>query len=100
MWTKHAIWRIARLTAGEFGSRPEVVAVRRVGVAQLKVWRLVGEIGPLLLTWRGEGMSYQAIASELRQRGIDLPWGGDWGQASIGRAIGMSPLSGGHAALK
>ena len=60
---------------------------RRVGVAQLKVRRLVEEVGPLLLTWRGEGRSYQAIASELRRRGIKSPWGGDWGQASIGRYL-------------
>jgi DNA invertase Pin-like site-specific DNA recombinase len=86
-WKKHAIWRIAKLTAPEFGSTPEVVAARRVGVAQLKVRRLVDRIGPLLLTWRGEGRSYEAIASELRRRGIKSPWGGDWGQASIARYL-------------
>lgn len=86
-WTSNAIWRIASLTAGEFGSKPEVMVARRVGVAQLKVRRLVEEVGPLLLTWRGEGRSYQAIASELRRRGIESPWGGDWGQASIGRYL-------------
>ena len=63
------------------------MAARRVGVAQLKVRRLVGEIGPLLLTWRGEGQSYEAIASELSRRGIKSPWGRDWGQASIGRYL-------------
>ena len=86
-WTKHAVWRIASLTATEFSSLPEVAAVRRVGVAQLKVRRRVDDIGPLLLTWRGEGRSYQAIASELRRRGIQSPWGSDWGQASIGRYL-------------
>ena len=86
-WTKHAVWRIASLTASEFGSLPEVVAVRRVGVAQLEVRQRVGEIGPLLLSWRDEGWSYQAIASELRRRDIKSPWGGDWGQASIGRYL-------------
>jgi len=95
-WTANAIWRIASLTASEFGSSLEVVAARRVGVAQLKVRQRVDEIGPLLLTWRGEGWSYRVIASELRRRGIDSPWGGDWGQASIGRylkrAIGVSAL--------
>ena len=95
-WTANAIWRIASLTASEFGSSPEVVAARRVGVAQLKVRQRVDEIGPLLLTWRGEGWSYRVIASELRRRGIDSPWGGDWGQASIGRylkrAMGVSAL--------
>ena len=74
----------------------EGVEVRRVGVAQLKVRQRMDEIGPLLLTWRSEGWSYRAIASELRRRGIDSPWGGDWGQASIGRylkrAMGVSAL--------
>ena len=93
-WKKHAIWRIAKLTAAEFGAKPEVAAVRRVGAAQVKVRRLVDRIGPLLLTWRGEGRSYEAIASELSRRGIKSPWGGDWRQASIGRylkrAMGVS----------
>jgi DNA invertase Pin-like site-specific DNA recombinase len=95
-WTANAIWRIASLTAGEFGSKPEVKAARGVGVAQLKVRRLLDQIGPLLLTWRGEGRSYEAIASGLSRRGIKSPWGGDWGQASIGRylkrAMGVSAL--------
>jgi DNA invertase Pin-like site-specific DNA recombinase len=95
-WTAHAIWRIVSLTAGEFGTLPEVGAARRVGVAQLKVRRRVDEVGSLLLMWRGEGLTYQTIASELRRRGILSPWGGDWGQASIGRylkrAMGVSAL--------
>jgi DNA invertase Pin-like site-specific DNA recombinase len=95
-WTANAIWRIASLTASEFGASPEVVAARRVGIAQLKVRQRVDEIGPLLLTWRSEGWSYRVIASELRRRGIDSPWRGDWGQASIGRylkrAMGVSAL--------
>lgn len=33
---------------------PEVVAARRVGVAQIKVRQRVEEIGPLLLTWRSD----------------------------------------------
>jgi hypothetical protein len=86
-WTANAIWKIASLTAGEFGSSPEVMAARRVGVAQIKVRRRVEEIGPLLLTWRSDAWTYQAIASELRRRGIESPWGGDWGQASIGRYL-------------
>jgi hypothetical protein len=65
-WTANAIWRIAGLTAREFGASPEVRAVRRVGVAQLKVRKLVDEIGPSLLEWRSEGRTYEAIASELR----------------------------------
>jgi DNA invertase Pin-like site-specific DNA recombinase len=95
-WTKHAVWRIAKLTAAEFGTSPEVIAARRVGVAQLKVRRLVEQIGPLLLTWRAEGRTYEAIATELKQRRIESPWGGNWGQASIGRylkrAMGVSAL--------
>ena len=95
-WKKHAIWRIAKLTAAEFGTSPEAIAARRVGVAQLKVRRLVEQIGPLLLTWRAEGRTYEAIAAELKRRRIELPWGGDWGQASIGRylkrAKSVSPL--------
>jgi hypothetical protein len=86
-WTANAIWRIARLTAGEFGSSPEVMTARRVGVAQIKVRQRVEEIGPLLLTWRSDEWTYQAITSELRRRGIESPWGGDWGQASIGRYL-------------
>jgi DNA invertase Pin-like site-specific DNA recombinase len=95
-WTAHAIWRIASLTATEFGNSPEVRAARRVGVAQLKVRRRVDEVGPLLLMWRREGRTYRTIASELRGRGTLSPWGGDWGQASIGRylkrALGVSAL--------
>jgi hypothetical protein len=95
-WTKNAVWRIASLTAGEFGSSPEVSAARRVGVAQIKVLQRVKEIGALLLTWRSDAWTYQAIASELRRRGIESPWGGDWGQASIERylkrARGISAL--------
>ena len=95
-WTADAIWRIASLTAAEFGTSPEVAAARRVGTAQLKVRRRVDEIGPLLLMLRGEGWTYQTIASELRRRDILSPWGGDWGQASIGRylkrALGVTAL--------
>ena len=79
-WTAHAIWRIASLTAAEFGSSPEVRAARRVGVAQLQVRRRVDEVGPLLLMWRRQGRTYRTIASELRRRGILSPWGGDWGR--------------------
>jgi hypothetical protein len=35
--------------------------------------------------WRHQGWTYQTIASELRRCGILSPWGGAWGQASIGR---------------
>jgi DNA invertase Pin-like site-specific DNA recombinase len=95
-WTAHAIWRIASLTAAEFGNSPGIKAARRIGVAQLKVRRRVDEVGPLLLIWHGKGWTYQAIASELRRLGILSPWGGDWGQASIGRylkrALGVSAL--------
>jgi hypothetical protein len=95
-WTAHAIWRIASLTAAEFGTSPEVRAAKRVGVAQLQVRRRVDEVGSLLLMWRHQGWTYQTIASELRRRGILSPWGGDWGQASIGRylkrALGVSAL--------
>jgi DNA invertase Pin-like site-specific DNA recombinase len=86
-WKKHAIWRIAKLTAAEFGPNPEAMAARRVGVAQLKVQRLVEQIGPLLLSWRRDGWTYEVIASELKWRGIQSPWGGGWGQASIGRYL-------------
>jgi DNA invertase Pin-like site-specific DNA recombinase len=96
-WKKHAIWRIAKLTAAEFGTDPEVTMTRRIGVAQLKVRRLVEQIGPLLLSWRGEGWTYEAIASELRWRGFQSPWGGGWGQASIGRYLKRAK---GVAALK
>jgi DNA invertase Pin-like site-specific DNA recombinase len=86
-WRKHAIWRIAKLTAAEFGTSPEALVARRVGVAQLKVRRLVDQIGPLLRTWRAEGRSYEDIGSQLKRRGIKSPWGGEWGQASIGRYL-------------
>jgi DNA invertase Pin-like site-specific DNA recombinase len=86
-WTANAIWRIAKLTACEFGSRHEVVAAGRVGIAQIKVRRRVDEIGSLLLAWRNNAWTYPAIASELRRLGIKSPWGGDWGQASIGRYL-------------
>jgi DNA invertase Pin-like site-specific DNA recombinase len=86
-WTANAIWRISNLTAGEFGFSPEVTAAGRVGIAQIKVRRRVDEIGPLLLAWRNNAWTYPAIASELRRLGIKSPWGGDWGQASIGRYL-------------
>jgi DNA invertase Pin-like site-specific DNA recombinase len=86
-WTKNAVYRIASLAAGEFGFSAGGMAARRIGVAQLKVRRRVDEIGPLLLTWRGEGWTYQAIASELRRLGIESPWGGEWAHASVGRYV-------------
>lgn len=86
-WTANAIWRISNLTASEFGSSPEVMAARRVGIAQIKVRRRVDEVGPLLLAWRSNAWTYRAIASELRRLAIKSPWGGDWGQASIARYL-------------
>ena len=83
-WTANAIWRIASLTAGKFGSSPEVMVARRLGVAEIKVRQRVEEIGPLLLAWRSEAWTYQAIASELCRRGIESPWGGDWGKLRSG----------------
>jgi DNA invertase Pin-like site-specific DNA recombinase len=56
-WTKNSIWRIARRTAAVFDLRPPVG--KRIGTAQNKVRKRVGEIGPLLLAWRLEGKTYR-----------------------------------------
>ena len=98
-WTKNSIWRIARRTAAVFGQRlPEG---KRIGTAQNKVRKRVGEIGPLLLTWRLEGKTYREIAAEFGRRGVELPWGRDWGPASIRRylmhALNVSALRDGKA---
>jgi DNA invertase Pin-like site-specific DNA recombinase len=84
-WTKNSVWRIARRTGALFGQRP--TAGERIGTAQNKVRKRVGEIGPLLLTWRLEGKTYREIAAEFGRRGIESPWGRDWGPASIRRYL-------------
>jgi DNA invertase Pin-like site-specific DNA recombinase len=84
-WTKNSIWRIARRTAAVFGQRPP--GAKRLGTAQNKVRKRVGDIGPLLLTWRSEGKTYREIAVEFAQRGVDSRWGRGWGPASIRRYL-------------
>jgi DNA invertase Pin-like site-specific DNA recombinase len=84
-WTKNSIWRITRQTAAVFGqTRP---AGRRIGTAQNKVRKRVSEIGPLLSTWRLEGKTYREIAAEFGLRGVESPWGRNWGPASIRRYL-------------
>jgi DNA invertase Pin-like site-specific DNA recombinase len=89
-WSKNSIRRISRQTVDEFGQRPE--PGKRIGTAQNKVRRRVDEISPLLLTWRLEGKTYREIAAEFRRRGVESPWGRDWGPASIRRYL-MHALS-------
>jgi DNA invertase Pin-like site-specific DNA recombinase len=84
-WSKNSIWRIARQTVDEFGQRP--AAGKRLGTAQNKVRRRVGEISPLLLAWWRDGKTYREIAAEFRWRGVSSPGGGDWGPASIRRYL-------------
>lgn len=48
-WTKNSIWRIAGQTAAAFRQGSPG---KRIGTAQNKVRKRLGEIGPLLLTWR------------------------------------------------
>jgi DNA invertase Pin-like site-specific DNA recombinase len=84
-WAKNSIWRITRQTAAAFGQRPP--AGKRIGTAQNKVRKRVDEIGPLLAMWRLEGKTYRGIAAELRRRGLESPWGRDWGPASIRRYL-------------
>jgi hypothetical protein len=84
-WTKNSIWRIARRTAEVFGQRPP--EAKRIGTAQNKVRKRVSEIGPLLLTWRLEGKTYREISAEFGRRGVESPWGRDWGPASIRRYL-------------
>ena len=84
-WTKNSIWRIARRTAAVFGQTPP--AGKRIGTAQNKVQKRVGDIGPLLLTWRLEGKTYREIAAEFGRCGVESPWGRCWGPASIRRYL-------------
>jgi hypothetical protein len=84
-WTKNSIWRIARRTAAVFGQTPP--AGNRIGTAQNKVQKRVGDIGPLLLTWRLEGKTYREIAAEFGRCGVESPWGRCWGPASIRRYL-------------
>jgi DNA invertase Pin-like site-specific DNA recombinase len=84
-WTKNSIWRIARRTAAVFGQRPP--GAKRLGTAQNKVRKRVGDIGSLLLTWRSEGKTYREIAAEFARQGVDSPWGRGWGPASIRRYL-------------
>ncbi len=83
-WTKNSIWRIAGQTAAAFRQGSPG---KRIGTAQNKVRKRLGEIGSLLLTWRGEGKTYREIATEFGRRGVESPWGGDWGPASIRRYL-------------
>jgi DNA invertase Pin-like site-specific DNA recombinase len=84
-WTKNSIWRIARRTAAVFGQTPP--AGKRIGTAQNKVQKRVGDLGPLLLTWRLEGKTYREIAAEFGRCGVESPWGRCWGPASIRRYL-------------
>jgi DNA invertase Pin-like site-specific DNA recombinase len=84
-WTKNSIWRIARRTAAVSGQTPP--AGKRIGTAQNKVQKRVGDIGPLLLTWRLEGKNYREIAAEFGRCGVESPWGRCWGPASIRRYL-------------
>jgi DNA invertase Pin-like site-specific DNA recombinase len=84
-WTKNSIWRIARRTAALFGQTPP--AGKRIGTAQNKVQKRVGDLGPLLLTWRLEGKTYREIAAEFGRCGVESPWGRCWGPASIRRYL-------------
>ena len=84
-WTKNSMWRITRQTAAVFGQSPP--AGQRIGTAQNKVRKRVGEISPLLLTWRLEGKTYREIAAEFAQRGVESPWDRGWGPASIRRYL-------------
>ena len=84
-WTKNSIWRIARRTADVSGQTPP--AGKRIGTAQNKVQKRVGDIGPLLLTWRLEGKNYREIAAEFGRCGVESPWGRCWGPASIRRYL-------------
>jgi DNA invertase Pin-like site-specific DNA recombinase len=84
-WTKNSIWRITRQTAAVFGQSPP--AGKRLGTAQNKVRKRVGDIGPLLLTWRSEGKTYREIAAEFARRSVKSPWGRGWGPASIRRYL-------------
>jgi DNA invertase Pin-like site-specific DNA recombinase len=84
-WAKNSIWRITRQTAAVFDQRPP--AGKRIGMAQHKVRKRVDGIGPLLSMWRLEGKTYREIAAELRRRGLESPWGRDWGPASIRRYL-------------
>jgi DNA invertase Pin-like site-specific DNA recombinase len=100
-WSKNSIWRVARQTADEFGQRS--AAGKRIGTAQNKVRRRIGEISPLLLAWRQEGKTYQEIAAEFRRRDIYSPWGRDWGPGSIRRylmlALNVSSLRASRGAV-
>jgi DNA invertase Pin-like site-specific DNA recombinase len=84
-WSKNSIWRITRQTVDQCGQRP--LSGKRVGTAQNKVRRCVDEIGPLLLSYRREGKTYREISAEFRLRGVNSPWGGAWGPASIRRYL-------------
>ncbi len=86
-WSKNSIWRIVHATADEFAPKSDAVPAKRTGAAQVKVSRCVGAIGPLLLSLRAEGATYAMIATEMGQRGIESPWGGNWGPASIRRYL-------------
>jgi DNA invertase Pin-like site-specific DNA recombinase len=84
-WAKNSVWRITRQTAAVFGRGAP--AGKRIGTAQNKVRKRVDEIGPLLSLWRLEGKTYREIAAELKRRGLESPWGKDWGPASIRRYL-------------
>jgi hypothetical protein len=65
-WTKQSICRLAYLTAGEFGSLPQVIASRRIGVAQLRVRRLVDEgwTATFAVARRGSDLPGDCLQSE------------------------------------
>lgn len=82
-WTLQSVWRIARLLAVESPCKPEVFAATRIGAAQLRVSRLVDQIGPLLVELR------RRVALIQTSQGSS----GSAGSHRLGAASGVKPRS-------
>jgi Resolvase, N terminal domain/Recombinase len=86
-WYANAIFRIVQSTANEFGTSPEAKSARSLGPHVMKAMQRNREVGPLLLKFRADDMSFAAMAAELDKREIRPPRGGQWGQVSIWRYL-------------
>jgi hypothetical protein len=64
---------IASLTAGNFGSSPDVMATRSVGVVQIKVRQQVEEIGPLLLACGRRGLELKRTPVHVAADSMGIP---------------------------
>ena len=86
-WTSNSVWRLATVACEGQRSISDDGRHPPIGAAQVRVAKLLREIGPLLVVRRSQGVTYTAIGEELDQLGIPSPRGLRWGPISIRRYL-------------